>query len=356
MFVDEAKIEVDAGRGGDGMTSFRREKYVPRGGPNGGDGGKGGDVVLVATSNQHTLSAFRHQRHIRADNGQPGQPNNCTGADGEEKRVEVPVGTIVFDDDTGQALTDLIQEGQEFVVAEGGRGGLGNTRFKSSTNRAPRKSTEGKPGEAHMLRLELKLIADVGLVGFPSVGKSTIISTVSSARPKIGAYHFTTLTPNLGVVNWTPLEEFTIADIPGLVEGASEGKGLGHQFLRHIERTNLIVHVIEVLPEAEAQATGRDPIKDFEIIRNELAQYSQDKYSENLRSHPELICLNKCDLPFVADKADELRAYFEDELDLPFIAISAATLDHIDEFKTMLGRAVKEGSFEAVDETEWWEE
>jgi GTP-binding protein len=351
MFVDEAKIKVEAGRGGDGIASFRREKYEPRGGPNGGDGGKGGDVVLVATNNQHTLSAFRHQRSIRADNGQPGRSNNCSGAAGEEKRIEVPVGTIVFDDETGEALTDLIKEGQEFVVAEGGRGGLGNTRFKSSTNRAPRKSTEGKPGEAYMLRLELKLIADVGLVGFPSVGKSTIISTISSARPKTGAYHFTTLTPNLGVVSWNPLEEFTIADIPGLVEGASEGKGLGHQFLRHIERTNLIVHVIEVLPETEAEASGRDPIGDFEVIRNELS-----KYSENLRTHPELVCLNKIDLPFVADKADELRAYFEDELDLPFIAISAATMDNIDEFKTMLGRAVKEGSFEAVDEKEWWEQ
>jgi GTP-binding protein len=351
MFVDEAKIEVAAGRGGDGVSSFRREKFEPRGGPNGGDGGKGGDVVLVATNNQHTLSSFRHQRRIRADNGKPGESNNCTGADGHEKRVEVPVGTIVFDDDTGEALVDLVTEGQEFVAAKGGRGGLGNTRFKSSTNRAPKKSTPGKPGEAHMLRLELKLIADVGLVGFPSVGKSTIISTISSARPKVGAYHFTTLTPNLGVVKWTPLREFTIADIPGLIEGAHEGKGLGHQFLRHIERTNLIVHVIEVLPEAEAEALGRDPIKDFEVIRNELSTYS-----EGLRSHPELICLNKIDLPFVAERADELRAYFEDELNLPFIAISAATMENVDEFKMMLGRAVKEGSFEAVDEVEWWEE
>jgi GTP-binding protein len=351
MFVDEAKIEIEAGRGGDGVTSFRREKYVPRGGPDGGDGGKGGDVVLVATTNQHTLSDYRHQKHIRAKNGRPGEGNNRTGANGDDKVIALPVGTLVYDDTSGELLVDMVEEGQTYVAAHGGRGGLGNTRFKSATNRAPRKSTQGKPGESLMLRLELKLIADVGLVGFPSVGKSTIISTLSSARPKVAAYHFTTLTPNLGVVQWNPLEEFTIADIPGLIEGAHEGKGLGIQFLKHIERTNLIVHVIEVLPEAEAEAYGREPIADFETLRGELRAFNED-----LLELPELVCLNKIDLPYVAEKADELRAYFEDELGLPFITISAATHQNIEEFKKMLGHAVKEGSFDAGPAKEWWEE
>lgn len=350
MFVDEAKIEVEAGRGGDGVTSFRREKYIPRGGPNGGDGGKGGDVVFVATTNQHTLSDFRHQRRIKAENGRPGESNNRTGANGDDKIVEVPVGTLIYDDDTGELLVDLVEEGQRVVVAHGGDGGQGNTHFKSSTNRAPRRSTPGHEGEARMLRMELKLIADVGLVGYPSVGKSTIISTLSSARPKVGAYPFTTITPNLGVVQWSPLDEFTIADIPGLIEGAHEGKGLGIQFLKHIERTNLIVHVLEVLPEAEAEAMGRDPIADFEVIRGELAKYNAD-----LLEQPALVCLNKIDLPYVAEREDELRAHFVDELGLPFIAISAATHQNIDTFKKMLGHAVKEGQFDAVDDREWWE-
>ncbi|MFP4598026.1 MAG: GTPase ObgE [Persicimonas sp.] len=350
MFVDEAKINIEAGRGGDGVTAFRREKFVARGGPNGGDGGKGGDVVFVGTTNQHTLSTYRHQKHIRAENGEPGGSNNCTGADGEDRVLEVPVGTLVYDDDTGELIVDLVEEGQRVVVAEGGKGGLGNTRFKSSTNRAPRKSTPGKPGEERTLRLELKLIADVGLVGYPSVGKSTIISTVSSAKPKVAAYQFTTLTPNLGVVNWTPMDEFTIADIPGLIEGAHEGKGLGIQFLKHIERTNLIVHVLEVLPEAQAEAMDRDPIKDFETLRREL-----ESYNPKLLDLPEMVCLNKVDLTHVAAKKDELRAYFEEEHGLPFIAISAATGEGLDEFKKMLGRAVKEDTFE-TDVKEWWEE
>ncbi len=350
MFVDEAKIEVAAGRGGDGITSFRREKYVPRGGPDGGDGGKGGDVILVASTNQHTLSDFRHQRRLKAGNGRPGEGANRTGANGDDRVVEVPEGTLIYDDETGELLVDLIEEGQRFTVAHGGDGGRGNARFKSSTNRAPRRSTSGFDGESRMLRLELKLIADVGLVGYPSVGKSTIISTVSSARPKVGAYPFTTLTPNLGVVQWTPMDEFTIADIPGIIEGAHEGKGLGIQFLKHIERTNVIVHVLEVLPEAEAEASGRDPIADFEVLRRELA-----KYNSELLERPELVCLNKIDLPYVAERAEELRAYFEDELGLPFVAISAATRQRMDAFTKMLGHAVKEGGFDSPA-GEWWEQ
>ena len=350
MFVDEATIEVEAGRGGDGRTSFRREKFVPRGGPDGGDGGDGGDIVLKATTNQHTLSAFRHQRRMRADNGEPGGTNNRTGASGEDKVVEVPVGTLIYDDDTDQLLADMVEEGQQFVVARGGNGGRGNTNFKSSTNRAPRKSTPGEPGQMRVVRLELKLIADVGLVGFPSVGKSTLISAMSSAKPKVAAYPFTTITPNLGVVSWNPYEEFTIADIPGLIEGAHQGKGLGIQFLKHIERTNVIVHVLEVFPPDQAEATGRNPIADFEIIRRELGEYNAA-----LLDHPQLVVLNKVDLPYVAEQVDALREHFEEEHDLPFMAISAATGENLETLKKLLGHAIKEGTFD-VEPSEWWEE
>lgn len=351
MFVDEATIEIHAGRGGDGCSSFRREKYVARGGPDGGDGGKGGDVVFVASNNQHTLSDFRHKRSLKAENGRPGEGRQCTGAGGADKVIQIPVGTLIYNADTGELIADMVEVGQRVVAARGGDGGRGNMNFKTSTNRAPRKCTPGYPGVSLTLNLQLKLIADVGLVGYPSVGKSTLIATVSSARPRVAAYPFTTLVPNLGVVNWNPLEEFTIADIPGLIEGAHEGKGLGVQFLKHIERTNLIVHVLEVLPESEAEASGRDPIKDFEVIRGELAGYNPA-----LLDLPELVCLNKIDLPYVAEREEELRAYFEDELELPFIAISAATHTNIDELKKMLGHAVKQGEFDAVNDTPWWEE
>lgn len=351
MFVDEATIEIFAGRGGDGCSSFRREKYIARGGPDGGDGGKGGDIIFVASNNQHTLSDFRHKRTLKAENGRPGEGRQCTGAGGADRVIEVPVGTLISNADTGELIADFVEVGQRVIAARGGDGGRGNVRFKSPTNRAPRKATPGYPGEALTVNLELKLIADVGLVGYPSVGKSTLISTVSSARPRVGAYPFTTLVPNLGVVQWTPLDEFTIADIPGLIEGAHQGKGLGVEFLKHIERTNLIVHVLEVLPEAEAEASGRDPIKDFEVLRAELANYNPQ-----LLERPEMVCLNKIDLPYVAARQEELRAYFEDELQLPFIAISAATLTHIDELKKMLGHAVKQGQFDPVDDTPWWEQ
>lgn len=348
MFVDEANIEVRAGRGGDGVTSFRREKYVARGGPDGGDGGRGGDVIFVASHNHHTLSDFRHVRQIKAENGRPGEGQNRTGASGAQKLVQIPVGTLVYDADTGELLADLVEADQRFVVAKGGDGGRGNTRFKSATNRAPRKSTPGYPGEERSLRLELKLIADVGLVGFPSVGKSTIISVLSSARPRIAAYPFTTLAPNLGVVKWTAHEEFTIADIPGLIEGAHEGKGLGVQFLRHVERTNLLVHVLEVLSEEEAEASGRDPVEDFKVIQNELKNYNPA-----LLELPAMICLNKIDLPYVAAREAELRAHFEGDLGLPFVAISAAAGQNMEGFTKALGRAVKEGGFEALGGDPW---
>lgn len=349
MFVDEAQIEVHAGRGGDGMSSFRREKYVPRGGPNGGDGGKGGDVFIQATHNASTLSDYRHQRLIKARPGQMGGSNNKTGADGEDAIIPVPVGTLIYDADTEELLADLTEDGQTIIVAEGGRGGLGNTRFKSATNRAPRKSTPGKPGQERTLRLELKLIADIGLIGYPSVGKSTIIAAISSARPKIADYPFTTLVPNLGVVNWKNMEPFVVADIPGLVEGAHEGHGLGHQFLRHVERTNLLVHVIEVTPDFEGvQSDGRDPIQDFHIICDELK-----KFNPELGERPQLVVLNKMDLPYVRDAIPTLRTFFEEELNLPFLAISAFTGENLDEFKELIAQAVLKGRF--GDDIPHWE-
>lgn len=349
MFVDEAQIEVHAGRGGDGMSSFRREKYVARGGPNGGDGGKGGDIVVLATHNASTLSDFRHQRLIKARPGQMGGSSNKTGADGEDALIPVPIGTLIYDAHTKELIADLTQDGQRVVVAKGGRGGLGNTRFKSATNQAPRKATPGRPGEERTLVLELKLIADIGLIGYPSVGKSTIIAAISSARPKIADYPFTTLVPNLGVVNWKNMEPFVVADIPGLIEGAHEGHGLGHQFLRHIERTNLLVHVIEITPELEGvEDDGRDPIRDFHVICDEL-----ERFNPELRERPQLVVLNKLDLPYTRDAVDELRAFFEDELQLPFLAISATTGENIEEFKARIAQAVLKGRF--GDDIPIWE-
>ncbi len=349
MFVDEATVEVVAGRGGDGMVAFRREKYVPRGGPAGGDGGDGGDVVVEATHNANTLHDYKHQKLVKAENGRPGGPNRKTGRNGEDRVLVVPVGTVVTDADSGEMLADLTESGQRVIVAHGGAGGQGNARFKSPTNRAPRKATPGKAGEERTLELELKLIADVGLVGFPSVGKSTIISAISSAKPKIGAYHFTTITPNLGVVDWKNFRSFVVADIPGLIEGAHRGEGLGTRFLRHVERTELIVHVLEVTPKLEGQNDGRDPIADYEAICRELEQFNPD-----LVENPQLVVLNKIDLPYARDALAEVQRHFEDELGLPFLAISAATGENIDQFKDMLAEAVSTGDFGA--DLEHWED
>ncbi len=343
MFADEATIEVAAGKGGDGMVAFRREKYEARGGPNGGDGGDGGDVIVEATHNASTLHDYRHQKRVVAENGEPGGPKGKTGKAGEDKTIKVPVGTVITDADTGEELADLTEPGERIVVAEGGEGGLGNARFKSSTNRAPRRSTPGKPGDERTLELELKLIADVGLVGYPSVGKSTIISAISSAKPKTGAYHFTTITPNLGVVQWKDIEAFVVADIPGLIEGAHEGQGLGIQFLRHVERTELLVHVLEVTPTVEGQDVARDPIRDFEVLCDEL-----EKFNPELLERPQLVVLNKIDLPYAREALDEIRAHFEDEKGLPFLAISAATGENLDEFKDLLGQGVSRGDFGAI--------
>ena len=349
MFVDEAQIDVLAGRGGDGIASFRKEKYVARGGPNGGDGGKGGDVIVEATHNANTLHDYRHQQRIKAQSGQPGGKNNMTGKNGEDAVIPVPVGTVIHDMDTEELLADLTESGQRFVVARGGDGGKGNTRFKSSTNRAPRKCTQGFPGEERTLKLELKLIADIGLIGYPSVGKSTIIAAISSARPKVGAYPFTTLVPNLGVVSWKDMQSFVVADIPGLIEGAHEGQGLGTQFLRHVERTNLLVHILDVTPSMEGQEEERDPIRDYEVICGEL-----EKFNPDLVKSPQLVVLNKIDLPFVREELERVRAHFEDELGLPFMTISAATGENLDEFKDLLGEAVSTGEFGA--DTPHWEQ
>jgi GTP-binding protein len=295
-FVDEAAIKVHAGDGGRGIVSFRREKFIPFGGPDGGDGGDGGSIYLVAREGLNTLADFRYQRTFKAKNGEPGGSADCTGRGGVDLEVPVPVGTVIFDTDTEETLSDLTREGDRVLVARGGKGGLGNQRFKSSTNRAPRKATPGYPGERRELRLELKVIADVGLLGLPNAGKSTLISAVSAARPKIADYPFTTLHPNLGVVYVGEHKSFVMADIPGLIVGAAEGAGLGIRFLKHLQRTRLLLHLVDVLPlDPEA-----DPVKDARAIVGELK-----KFSPELAKRDRWLVLNKIDqLP--ADDADKL--------------------------------------------------
>ena len=271
MFIDEARILVKAGDGGNGCLAFRREKYVPRGGPSGGDGGRGGDVTLVSTEHQNTLLQFRFNPEHKAERGRHGEGSQRTGAEGRSLDVQVPVGTVVYDESTGERLYDFTQPGERFIVARGGKGGKGNARFATSTHQAPTEHEPGRPGEEKRLRLELKLLADVGLVGFPNAGKSTLISRISAARPKIADYPFTTLEPNLGVVQFDDFRSFVVADIPGLIEGAHLGHGLGVQFLRHIERTRLLAHLVDV-----SEASGRDPVEDFETVMQELASFSDD--------------------------------------------------------------------------------
>ena len=282
QFIDRAEIEVEAGKGGDGMVAFRREKYVPAGGPAGGNGGRGGSVILVAVENLQTLLDFRYAHHFKAEDGGRGGPNNCTGAAGKDLIIEVPCGTAVYDAQTGELLDDLIHPGQTFCVASGGKGGLGNKHFLSNRNRAPEYALPGLPGEQRILRLELKLLAEVGIIGLPNAGKSTLIAALSAARPKVADYPFTTLIPNLGVVRKPSGDGTVFADIPGLIEGAHMGAGLGHEFLRHIERTRLLLHLVDV--------TASDPIVDYQTIEQELQAYGR-----GLAERPQILALNKVD-------------------------------------------------------------
>ena len=316
-FVDEATIRVQAGNGGHGCLSFRREKYVERGGPDGGDGGHGGSVWLVADAAMNTLADFRVARKFRAENGQPGAGRNKTGRSGEDLDVVVPCGTVVHDVDTGELICDLTDAGQRRKVAEGGRGGLGNTRFKSSVNRAPRKTTNGTQGEGRHLSLELKVLADVGLLGLPNAGKSTLISAMSQAKPRIADYPFTTLHPNLGVVRVGRLQSFVMADIPGLIEGAADGAGLGIQFLRHLQRTGLLLHVVDIAPMDESI----DPSESVRALAAELGNFSAD-----LADKPRWLVLNKIDLLDAAELAERRHQLVESlAWDAPVYEVSAAT-------------------------------
>lgn len=316
-FVDEATIRVQAGDGGHGCLSFRREKFIEKGGPDGGDGGDGGGVYLVATREVNTLADFRAERKFKAGNGRAGAGNNRTGKAGDDLEVSVPCGTVVHDVDTGELIGDLTDDGQRLMVAEAGRGGYGNTRFKSSTNRAPRKTTRGTPGERRHLRLELKLLADVGLVGLPNAGKSTLIRAMSAARPKVADYPFTTLHPSLGVVAVGPLQSFVMADVPGLIEGAAGGAGLGIRFLKHLQRTRLLLHLVDVAPIEP----GADPVNAFRAIEKELGSFSRE-----LVDKPRWLILNKTDL-LGADDLASVRRKIVDRLGWrgPVFETSAAT-------------------------------
>jgi GTPase len=327
VFNDRARIEVQAGRGGDGGLSFRREKHVPRGGPDGGDGGPGGNVYLVAHANLNTLLNFRFQKIFEAGNGAQGEGSNRTGKTGADITLQVPVGTQVFErsaDDPTQytLLADLTEDDQKLVIAKGGLGGQGNARYATSTNRAPRRTQPGLPGDEKDLRLQLKLLADVGLVGYPNAGKSTIISRISAAKPKIAAYPFTTLVPNLGVVGLSGDRSFVVADVPGLIEGAHEGHGLGHRFLSHLERTRVLVHVIDV-----SSTEGRDPVEDFRVITRELALFpGRDATGERLQDKPVVVAANKIDALDDPARLDRLRTHLQ-AAGIPLYAVSAVTGD-----------------------------
>ena len=341
MFIDETTIRVKAGDGGNGCLAFRREKFVPRGGPSGGDGGKGGDIILESSERHNTLVHFRFNPEYKAQRGRHGEGSNKTGREGEDVLLKVPVGTIVYDADSGEKAHDFSYPDERVVIARGGRGGRGNARFATSTHQAPREHEEGRPGEERTLRLELKLLADVGLVGYPNAGKSTLISRISAARPKIADYPFTTLEPNLGVVavGDAPHERsFVVADIPGLIEGAHEGAGLGTQFLRHIERTRLLVHLVDV-----SDASGRpDPAKDFEVIMGEL-----HSYAAGLESKPMIVAASKCD---VANKSKltKLKRYAKSH-GLELFQISAVTGEGVEKLKYAMAEKVEHVRREAVE-------
>jgi GTP-binding protein len=320
---------VKAGDGGNGCLAFRREKYVPRGGPSGGDGGRGGDVYMIATEHQNTLIQFRFNPEHKAQRGRHGEGSNRTGAEGFSIELKVPVGTVVYDEATGERLHDFTEAGERFLVARGGKGGKGNARFATSTHQAPTEHTPGNPGEERRLRLELKLLADVGLVGFPNAGKSTLISRISAARPKIADYPFTTLEPQLGVVSMDNYRSFVVADIPGLIEGAHLGHGLGTQFLRHIERTRLLAHLVDV-----SESSGRDPVRDFETVMAELASFSED-----LAAKPMIVVATKMDAAQDPARVESLREIAA-ERGLPFFEISSVTGDGLDELRYAMAERV----------------
>jgi GTP-binding protein len=348
MFVDEAKIYVKAGDGGNGCVAFRREKYVPRGGPSGGDGGLGGSIYLEANPNDNTLLRYRYNREFKGDRGRHGEGSNCTGVSGDDMILQVPVGTLVYDEDGVSLLADLRRPGQRVLVAQGGKGGRGNQHFAKPWHQAPREKEEGELGEERRLKLELKLLADVGLIGFPNAGKSTLISVISAARPKIANYPFTTLEPNLGVVNadggtgghGTELgRTFVVADLPGLIEGASEGAGLGIRFLRHVERTRLLAHLIDTSDMAEM-----DPVKAFEIIEGELGAFS-----ETMLEKPMIVVATKLDATTDQTKLEELRAFCSKK-GLAFHAVSAPTGDGVKELVRAMADALDKIPKETLEE------
>jgi GTP-binding protein len=338
MFIDEAKIRVKAGDGGNGCMAFRREKFVPRGGPSGGDGGRGGDVVMESTQRHNTLIHFRYNPEHKAQRGEHGMGSNCTGLDGKSVTLQVPVGTSLYDAETGELVHDFREPDEKIVIAKGGRGGRGNQHFATSTHQAPREHELGRAGEERAFRLELKLLADVGLVGFPNAGKSTLISRISAARPKIADYPFTTLQPNLGVVTVgeePEQESFVVADLPGLIEGAHLGSGLGTQFLRHIERTRLLLHLVDV-----SDGSGRqDPVEDFKVINNELASFTDGAGEHPLEEKPMIVAATKIDVAN-PEKLKKLAAHAK-KRKLEFHGVSAVTGEGIDELKWALAKRLR---------------
>ncbi len=330
MFVDKAKISIKAGNGGNGCVSFRREKYVPAGGPDGGDGGRGGNIIFVVDSGMSTLMDFRYKKKYKAQNGEDGRATKSSGRDAEDTIIKVPPGTIIKDIETDLIIADMVETDQTFIVAKGGKGGWGNQHFATPTRQAPKFAKSGEPGEEREIILELKLLADVGLIGFPNVGKSTLLSVVSEARPKIANYHFTTLEPNLGVVNLGQGSSFVLADIPGLIEGAHSGVGLGHQFLRHVERTRLFIHVVDV-----SGIEGRDPVADFDAVNKELKEYNA-----SLLERPQIIAANKMDLPGAEEQYEIFKNIIE-ERGYKVFGISAATNKGVKELMHYASSQVK---------------
>jgi len=331
-FIDEAKIYGKAGDGGRGCVSFRREKYVPRGGPDGGDGGKGGDVIIVADRRLTSLLDFRYKRYYKAERGEHGKGSLCHGRSGQDLIIHVPLGTVIKDPETGAVIEDITRDGQRFLVARGGKGGKGNAFFATSTHQAPKFAQPGEKGEGRWLQLELKLLADVGIIGFPNAGKSTLISHISAAKPKIADYPFTTLRPHLGVVRFGEHQTFVVADIPGLIEGAHKGAGLGVRFLKHIERTSLFIHLIDLSPQ-----TGRDPGRDFDVINKELIAFNPD-----LAKRPQVVALNKIDIHEAREQLEGALKYFTAK-GIKVFPISAVTGEGLDELVKYVGRQVMEG-------------